>query len=262
MIRLSLCIAPYISGYVHTQTNPIKAYDTEAIVANALRKLFLWLCSRIHEGSLQESAQSGIVSLYGILDKDFDVSRICIKIPSTWEGLQACRILQVKGIKTLATTLFAFEQGALAGQVGCQYIAPYVHELKVQTSPGHVDRSPNNALCVLLQKYYTSRSLPTKVLAASLTSVEEVMALAGIDHITLPPPLLQQLANLAPSDKQPSLFDQNLDDEQPRSFPSIETKDDFDRALRMSNGGNNQRKLDQVSSFRFTSRLVAKNPIF
>ncbi|KAL9596738.1 MAG: hypothetical protein Q9179_004515 [Wetmoreana sp. 5 TL-2023] len=72
------------------------------------------------------------------------------------------------------------------------------------------------------------------------------MALAGIDHITLPPPLLQQLANLAPSDKQPSLFDQNLDDEQPRSFPSIETKDDFDRALRMSNGGNNQRKLDQA----------------
>ncbi|KAL8736145.1 MAG: hypothetical protein Q9181_002510 [Wetmoreana brouardii] len=202
MIRLSLRIAPHISGYVHTQTNPIKAYDTEATVANALR------------------------------------------------------------IKTLATTLFTFEQGALAGQVGCQYIAPYVHELKVQTSPGHVDRSPNNALCVLLQRYYSSRSLSTKVLAASLTSVEEVMALAGIDHITLPPPLLKQLVNSPLSDKQPSLFDQRLDDEQSFSLPLIETKDDFDRALRMSKGGDNQRKLDQVSSFRFTSSWAAKNPIF
>jgi transaldolase len=69
------------------------------------------------------------------MDSDFDVSRLCIKIPSTWEGLQACRTLEAEGISTLATTLFTIEQAALAGEVGCHYIAPYVNELRV-----HFDR--------------------------------------------------------------------------------------------------------------------------
>ena len=64
--------------------------------------------------------------------------RICIKIPSTWEGLQACRILEKEGIFALATTLFTIEQAALAGEVGCRYVAPYVHELRAQTEDGYV----------------------------------------------------------------------------------------------------------------------------
>lgn len=74
----------------------------------------------------------GIVVLAGRLDPEFDIKRVCIKIPSTWEGLQACRQLKSINIKTLATTLFSIEQAALAGEVGCQYIAPYVNELKSQ----------------------------------------------------------------------------------------------------------------------------------
>ena len=56
---------------------------------------------------------------------------MCLKIPSTWEGLQACRILEALGIRTLATTLFTLEQAALAGDAGCCYVAPYVNELQV-----------------------------------------------------------------------------------------------------------------------------------
>lgn len=73
------------------------------------------------------------MTLYKSLDTSFDVSRICVKIPSTFEGLQACRVLQSKGIKTLATTLFTIEQAVLAADAGCCYIAPYLHELRAQT---------------------------------------------------------------------------------------------------------------------------------
>jgi transaldolase len=66
---------------------------------------------------------------------DFDTSRVCIKIPSTWEGIQACRELERRGIKTLATTMFCMEQAVLAGDAGCTYIAPYVNELKVHFDP-------------------------------------------------------------------------------------------------------------------------------
>lgn len=70
------------------------------------------------------------------LDPTLDPKRVCIKIPSTWEGIAACKILEAKGIATLATTLFCMEQAALAADAGCTYIAPYVNELKVHFVPG------------------------------------------------------------------------------------------------------------------------------
>lgn len=60
-----------------------------------------------------------------------DENRLCIKVPATWEGLEACQILQARGIPTLATTMFCMEQAALAAEARCTYIAPYVNELRV-----------------------------------------------------------------------------------------------------------------------------------
>ena len=101
---------------VHVQVNPYNAYSKPLILANA-RRLVLLL--RQHE----EFGDSR--------------SRVCIKIPSTWEGLQACRELQRAGVATLATTLFTQEQAILAGEVGCAYIAPYVNDLRTQTNKGY-----------------------------------------------------------------------------------------------------------------------------
>lgn len=79
---------------------------------------------------------SGLINLYRHVNPNFNSSRVCIKIPSTWEGIQACGELEKKGIHTLATTLFSMEQAALAASVGCTYIAPYVNDLKVHFVPG------------------------------------------------------------------------------------------------------------------------------
>ena len=73
---------------------------------------------------------AGIESLCRRLDPQFEMSRLCIKVVSTWEGLQACRELKQLGIQTLATTLFTMEQAILAAEAGCAYIAPFVHELQ------------------------------------------------------------------------------------------------------------------------------------
>ena len=78
------------------------------------------------------------MSLYKILDASFDLSRICVKIPSTWEGLRACQILQQHSVKTLATTVFNMEQVVLAGEAMCYYIAPYVDALKTQTDEKYI----------------------------------------------------------------------------------------------------------------------------
>ena len=80
----------------------------------------------------------GIVQFFQYVEPGFDVTRIVIKIPSTWEGLMACHTLEEGGVRTLATTLFSMPQAELAAEVDCTYVAPYVNELKVHFEEGLV----------------------------------------------------------------------------------------------------------------------------
>lgn len=134
------------------------------------------------------------MAIFKHLAPTYDSKRVCIKIPATWEGLQACRVLEKKGIATLATTMFCMEQAVLAEDVGCTYIAPYVNELKVHFQKGYVDQHKAFAFCGAVQHYYRCIQAKTKVLPASLTSIDDVLQLAGVDHITVAPALLAELA--------------------------------------------------------------------
>ncbi|KAF2137144.1 uncharacterized protein K452DRAFT_291796 [Aplosporella prunicola CBS 121167] len=187
MILLVLQIAPHLTGFVHIQANPFDSYNAARTVAGAQR----------------------IVALFRAVEPRFDTSRVCIKIASTWEGLQACRALQAAGIETLATTLFTLEQAALAAEAGCRYVAPYVNELKVHFDKSYCDPAPNLALCVQTQRYLQHHSYRTAVLPASLTNITECLSLAGVAHITVPPALLRELASTPALDPSafPSLFD-------------------------------------------------------
>ncbi|KAF5544795.1 transaldolase [Fusarium phyllophilum] len=158
---------------VQILTNPKLSYSTNGTISDAYR----------------------IVNIFKQLAPEFDEKRVCIKIPATWEGLQACRTLEMKGIATLATTMFCMEQAALAAEAQCTYIAPYVNELKVHFEAGYVDENKAFDFCRESQAYYINHSFRTQVLAASLTSVDEVMQLAGIQHVTISPNLLNGLAS-------------------------------------------------------------------
>ncbi|KAI5917910.1 transaldolase [Camillea tinctor] len=172
MVKLALRIVPYLTGYSHIQTNPKYSYNKQKTIENAQR----------------------IVAIYKDLDPSYDTKRVCIKIPSTWEGLQACRELEKQGVSTLATTMFCMEQAVLAAHVGCTYIAPYINELRVHFDSSYVDENKAFNFCGSAQRYYEQIKSKTQVLPASLTSIQEVMKLAGAHHITVSPPLLTKLA--------------------------------------------------------------------
>ena len=91
------------------------------------------------------------------------------------------------------------EQAVLAARVNCTYIAPYVNELRVHFDKDYVDEHKAFDLCREAQVYFLAHNCRTQVLAASLTSVDEVMRLAGIQHVTVAPGLLRQLATLQES---------------------------------------------------------------
>ncbi|CAD6593051.1 MAG: hypothetical protein ASARMPREDX12_006678 [Alectoria sarmentosa] len=230
MISLSLRMAPHIKGFVHVQTNPSYSYSTTKTIENARR----------------------IIELFRRVDLNFDISRVCIKIPSTWEGLQACRILQATGVTTLATTLFTLAQAALAAEVGCHYIAPYLNELRVQTEKGYKGGPPLFELCVSAQRYYKQHSFPTQVLPASLTSINEIMLLAGVDHITIAPTLLRELASteVDPSNTSnlPSLFDEIKTgaDQIPPRLSYADDEEAFRMAMTRDANGANEGKLIQA----------------
>lgn len=188
MVKLALKIAPHITGHIHIQTDPYYSYSTEKTIVNALR----------------------IVQLFQYLQPGFEQSRICIKIPATWEGLMACRTLELAGVHTLATTLFTMSQAVLAAEAGCTYVAPYVNQLKVHFEPGFTDPNKLLPLCVDIQKYYESVNAKTQVLPASLTCTSEIYALAGVQHITIAPGLLAQLAQPSSAPEVQSLFDSGV----------------------------------------------------
>ncbi|CAD6444456.1 93cd2f4a-2b76-4ac1-8af5-373134889430 [Sclerotinia trifoliorum] len=226
MVKLQLAIAGVVTGFVHVQTNPYHSYDYEKMINDAHR----------------------IISIFKHLDPEFDTKRICLKIPSTWEGLRACKILQEGGITTLATTLFTIEQAALAGEVKCTYIAPYVNELKVHFDAEFTDTNKAHKLCHEIQQFYRKNNLKTKVLPASLTNIDEIMMLAGVDHITIAPALLRELAATSVEGYTVgSLFDEVEKEEikyKLREYAEFESE--WRIAFTRSGKGEGERKLSQA----------------
>lgn len=130
MVSVSLTVAPLVTGVIHVMANPKLSYSTSGIIESGKRAFptpTTWYSSRDTHRSF---FWAGIASLCRRFEPSFDQSKLCIKVPSSWEGLQACKILKSLGIQTLATTLFTLEQAILAAEVGCIYVSPFLHELK------------------------------------------------------------------------------------------------------------------------------------
>ncbi|KAL4914579.1 hypothetical protein BDW62DRAFT_213350 [Aspergillus aurantiobrunneus] len=162
---------PAFKRDLHIMANPRYAYSQPKVVEAA---------KRIHRIS-------------AVIDPSFPTSRIVIKVPATWEGMQACRELRPCGVKTLATTVFSMEQAVLAGEAGCVSISPFVHALRILVEPEYRDPHPLLDLCVQAQRWYQQESLPTKVKACSTVGVDELLQLAGVDALTLMPDDLRAL---------------------------------------------------------------------
>ena len=183
-----------------------------------------------------------------------------VKVPSTWEGLQACRKLKDLGVKTLGTTVFAMEQAVLAAEAGCIYVSPFLNELKATMDPTCVkhpsvtilllrfypyktaliesdlitsyhDPSPIFDVCVNAQRYYEQHSYSTRVKACAAVSVEQILQLAGVAAFTATADQLQELSTIEePADKvvARSIFHRSATDEYTNGNPDGQVNRDTD----------------------------------
>ncbi|KAJ5373328.1 Aldolase-type TIM barrel [Penicillium concentricum] len=247
-IELALEMIQTVHGDVHVMVNPSYSYNTEAIVANAQRKIihFMFYVEKRDVGI----RYTGFHLICQIIDPNFDTSRPVTKVPATWEGMQAARQLKRSRIKSLATSLFSIEQAVLAGEAGCISISPFVHELKTETYKGYKDNNPILGICVQAQQFYHQNSMPTRLKSCVTLNLDELIMLAGIDALTITPKVLKNLAAIERSQQEVesmSLFGKTAKIAEPVSYPScIDSESEYRVHFAASEGGKVQFKTAQA----------------
>lgn len=121
---------------------------------------------------------------------------ICIKVPLTWDGLKACKVLSDEGNKLNVTLCFSANQALLAAKAGATYISPFIGRLDDINLDG-MD------LIADIRTIYDNYGFETQILAASVRTVNHMKdaALIGADVATAPPSVIKAMANHILTDK-------------------------------------------------------------
>ncbi len=126
---------------------------------------------------------------------------VVVKLPTTREGIKACKILSSEGIKVNMTLCFSPNQALLCAKAGATYVSPFV---------GRVDDISQDGMqlvrdIVLIYKNY---GFTTQVLTASVRHPMHVVeaAKAGSHVATIPFKVLDMLFNHPLTDKGLAAF--------------------------------------------------------
>ena len=175
-VKFGAEILKLVEGRVSTEVDAALSYDTEATIAKAKELLALY-------------AQYGV-----------DQNRILIKIASTWEGIQAAKVLEAEGIPCNLTLLFGLHQAQACADANVTLISPFVGRIldwyKKAENVDHypIDKDPGVLSVKQIYHYYKQHGIRTEIMGASFRSVDQVLALAGCDLLTVSPNLLDALA--------------------------------------------------------------------
>ncbi|AZQ47017.1 MULTISPECIES: fructose-6-phosphate aldolase [Bacillus] len=115
--------------------------------------------------------------------------KVTIKLPMTLAGLEACRYLTEKGVKTNVTLIFTVNQALLAARAGATYVSPFLGRLD--------DISEDGVLLVAkIAELFDVHLLDTQIIAASVRHPDHVtrVAMAGAHIATIPYKVIEQLA--------------------------------------------------------------------
>ena len=139
-----------------------------------------------------------LIELYA--GNGIEPNRVLIKIASTWEGIEAARMLEREGINCNLTLLFGFAQAAASADAGVYLISPFVGRIldwyRKHTGETYSAETDPGVLSVRrIYGYYKSRGYDTVVMGASFRNTGEIEALAGCDRLTISPGLLDELAS-------------------------------------------------------------------
>lgn len=122
---------------------------------------------------------------------------ITVKVPLTWEGLKACRVLSAAGAAVNVTLCFSANQALLAAKAGAAFVSPFVGRLD------DIGERGMDLIAEIKRLYANYPAFNTEILVASIRSVAHVKeaALIGAHVATLPPAILRELVQHKLTDK-------------------------------------------------------------
>lgn len=168
-------ILKHVPGRVSTEVDARLSFDTEGSIHKAER----------------------LISLYE--EAGVKRERILIKVAATWEGIRAAERLEKRGIHCNLTLLFSFAQAVACAEAGVTLISPFVgriydwyrNQRNVDDIPANED--PGVESVTRIYTYYKKFGYPTQVMGASFRKVDQILALAGCDLLTISPDLMDKM---------------------------------------------------------------------
>lgn len=115
-------------------------------------------------------------------------NQVYIKIPVSYEGVKAIKVLKSEGVKVTATAVYDLMQAYMALAVNVDYIAPYVNRI------GNLGADPMDLISNLSDRIAVD-GYNTKIVAASFKGVQQVRDSFnfGAHAITAPVAVLKQI---------------------------------------------------------------------
>lgn len=165
-----------VPGLVSTEVDARLSFDIQATINKALE----------------------LIALYK--EQDIDTSRVLIKVASTWEGIQAAKVLEQQGIRCNLTLVFAFAQARACAEVGAYLISPFVGRILDWYKANNADtdfsgaNDPGVQSVTHIYNFFKKHDYKTIVMGASFRNINEIQLLAGCDRLTISPGLLSELA--------------------------------------------------------------------
>lgn len=163
-----------VPGYVSTEVDAVLSFDIE--------------------GSINKAQH--FIRMY----EELGVSRerVLIKLASTWEGIEAARVLQREGINCNMTLIFSLAQAVACAEAGAFLVSPFVGRITdwyraAQGRDFEPSEDPGVQSVCSIYDYFKAHGIDTIVMAASFRVTGQVLELAGCDRLTIAPPLLEEL---------------------------------------------------------------------
>ncbi|MFA5489166.1 MAG: transaldolase [Candidimonas sp.] len=189
LVAFGLEILKIVPGRVSTEVDARLSFDTQASIERARQIIAMYRAAGI------------------------DRERVLIKLASTWEGIQAAKVLQAEGIRCNLTLLFSLAQAIACAQAKVRLISPFVGRIydwhKKHEGANWVEseragaNDPGVQSVTRIYNYYKTYDIPTEVMGASFRNIGQIRALAGCDLLTISPELLAELsASQEPLERQ------------------------------------------------------------
>ncbi|XP_049849049.1 transaldolase-like [Schistocerca gregaria] len=174
-VEFGVEILKLVPGRVSTELDARLSFDTDATILRARR----------------------LAEIYREVGIDPE-KRIYFKIASTWEGIQAARVLEEEGLHCNLTLIFSLAQAVACAEAKVSLVSPFVGRIldfwKKETGKTYSGKEDPGVVSVTqIYNYYKKHGYKTLILGASFRNKDEILCLSGCDCLTISPKFIQEL---------------------------------------------------------------------